>query len=475
MPLKIEGRRWTLHAAWLIALTLATAQPALALNTADAKHLLLRTGFGATAAEAAALQGKSRAEAVRFLLDGVHTEAVTAPPAWVAGPGPAFPRLGKLPPDARRAARLTINGQGDELKVWWYDEMLATPSPLTERLTLFWHNHFTSSLRKTRAPVLHFRQNALLRREALGSFAVLLGEISRDPVMLDYLDNRANRWRAPNENFARELLELFTLGEGHYTEQDIKEAARALTGWTTGPDRDRFVFNPNVHDPDDKTFLGRTGRFTGDDILRILLEQPRTAEFLVEKLWREFVSPDPDRAEVARIAEGLRRSGYQLKPTLEALLMSDAFWAEANRGELIKSPVELLVGTGRALPYLELRGSDLAPVGRRLGQNVFDPPNVKGWPGHTVWINTDTLLAREQFLRRAVARNLAGDASNASDASNDADASDASQLPHDQCGAIEAELAPLLLARAPVHAARPRAPACVRLRTLFLDPTYQLK
>ena len=388
--------------ALVIALPLAAlaAEPARALDAADARHLLARTGFGATLDEAAALAPLSRVQAVDKILDGARREAATPGPEWLAAKEPAFPVLTGLDADARKALQDKTNARAQELKAWWYGEMLATPSPITERMTLFWHNHFTSSLRKSRSPVLHYRQNALLRREGLGNFATLLREVSRDPVMLDYLDNRLNRWERPNENFARELLELFTLGEGHYSERDIKEAARAFTGWTTDRERERFVDNVRIHDPDSKTFLGRTGRFDGDDILKIILQQPRVAEFVTEKLWREFVSPTPDAKEVKRLAAIFRDGNYEIKPLMRALLTSDAFWAAKNRGELIKSPVEFLVGTVRFFKETPADGDALARYSRRFGQDVFDPPNVKGWPGHTAWISTDSLLAREQFLQR---------------------------------------------------------------------------
>jgi len=463
----------------IVALPLAAVGPALALDAADARHLLARTGFGATIEEAAALAPLNRDQAVRQIFDGARREAVTPGPEWLAAKEPAFSALGRLNADDRKAQQDKTNRQVQELKGWWFDEMLATPSPFTERMTLFWHNHFTSSLRKTRSPVLHYRQNALLRREGLGSFATLLREVSRDPVMLDYLDNRLNRWERPNENFARELLELFTLGEGHYSERDIKEAARAFTGWTTDQGRERFVDNVRIHDPDSKTFLGRTGRFDGDDILKIILQQPRTAEFVAEKLWREFVSPTPDKAEIKRLAAVFRDGNYEIKPLMLALLTSDAFWAQKNRGELIKSPVELLVGTVRFFKETPADGESLARYGRRLGQDVFDPPNVKGWAGYTAWISTDTLLAREQFLQRLLRGDRLGPAqpgmANTARRPPMLPAATDESMAGAKGVALEAELAALLLAKSAVNPPAADAPARARLAALFLDPVYQLK
>ena len=278
--------------------------------------------------------------------------------------------------------------------------MRVTGSPLTERMTLFWHNHFVSSEQKVRSPQLMYRQNALLRRHALGSFADLTHAIARDPAMVIYLDNASNRKGQPNENFAREVMELFTLGEGRYTEQDIKEAARAFTGWSIDPDRGEFLFREPAHDDGFKTVLGKSGNLKGDDVLNILLAHPATAEHIVQKLWREFVSPVPDAAEVKRIARVFRDSRYDVKAALRAMLTSDAFYAKENRGTLVKSPVELVVGS---LRQFRVTAGDMLPFAvttAQLGQNLFAPPNVKGWPGGVAWINSTTLLRRKQFLEQ---------------------------------------------------------------------------
>ena len=290
--------------------------------------------------------------------------------------------------------------RGLALKGWWLTEMLTTDSQLTERMTLFWHNHFTSSLQKVRDAGLMYRQNLLLRKYALGSFADMLRAVARDPAMLVYLDSATNRRGQPNENFAREVMELFTLGEGRYGESDIKEAARAFTGWSIDPASGEFLWRPFQHDAGMKTVLGRSGDFQGEDVIEILLAQPATAEFVVGKLWKEFVSPQPDPAEVARIARVFRASGYQIKPVLRELLLGAAFWAPENRGALVKSPVELVVGT---LRQFDVAFSDPLPfvlLLRNLGQDILSPPNVKGWPGGEAWIDTRTLLARKQFLER---------------------------------------------------------------------------
>ena len=297
--------------------------------------------------------------------------------------------------------------EGLELRGWWVHEMLVTPSPLTERMTLFWHNHFVSAQPKVRISRLMYRQNVTLRENALGNFGALLHAIARDPAMVVYLDSAQNRRGAPNENFAREVMELFTLGEGHYSEADVKEAARAFTGWSIDRESGMFMFRPRLHDGGVKTVLGHTGRLDGDAVLDLFLARPETAEFIVAKLWREFVSPDPDPAEVARIAQRFRASNYEIKVALASLFASDAFYAPANRGVLVKSPVELVVGTLRQLELAPDSAVPFAIATAGMGQNLFSPPNVKGWPGGDAWINTTTLLARKQFLDR-VTRSDAG-------------------------------------------------------------------
>ncbi len=370
-----------------------------ALGREAARHLLNRTGFDAQPARIEALAQLSRRDAVESVLAATSTTARTAPPAW-AGEFVSPRRARDLTDAERKAFQRELREHALELKGWWVAEMLATPSPLTERMTLFWHNHFTSSLQKVRSGTLMYRQNVLLRRHALGNFAAMLKGVSRDPAMLVYLDSATNRRGQPNENFAREVMELFTLGEGHYTEADIREAARAFTGWSIDRDSGEFLWRPRAHDPGPKTVLGRTGEFQGDDVLDLLLARPETAEFVTAKLWKEFVSPEPDRQEVRRIAAAFRSSGYDIKTALRALLTSEAFFAEPNRGALVKSPVEFVVGTMR---QFNVGYSDPLPLTlllRTLGQDLFSPPNVKGWPGGDAWINSTTLLARRQFLER---------------------------------------------------------------------------
>ncbi len=370
-----------------------------AMGPDEARHLLMRTSFAAPPSEVKTFAALSRAEAVERLLAQARTEPLTRPPAELDQWTPRSELRSLSEQDRRAWLRQTIF-QGQELRTWWFGEMLATSSPFTERMTLFWHNHFVSSLQKVRPTRLIYRQNLLLRSHALGNFRQLLHAISRDPAMLLYLDNASNRKGQPNENFAREVMELFTLGEGHYSEQDVKEAARAFTGWGVDGGTGEFVFRPNVHDDGMKTVLGRSGPLGGADVLDILLEQPQTAELIVRKLWREFVSPSPDAREVARIAAEFRRASYDIRVPVRALLTSNAFYAPANRASLVKSPVELLVGTLRQFEFEVADPYPFVVMSRQLGQDLMAPPNVKGWPGGEHWINAGTLLTRKQILER---------------------------------------------------------------------------
>jgi uncharacterized protein (DUF1800 family) len=383
----------------LLALVLPIAAQA-AMGPDDARHLLNRAGFGANPREIAEYAQLGRAEAVDRLLAGTRTTANMPVPDWVREPVTPPRVLRNASQEERRAFQAQEIRRGFDLRTWWVGEMLATPSQLTERMTLFWHNHFVSSQQKVRYTRLMYEQNVLLRRHATGNFGALLHAAAKDPAMVIYLDSASNRKGKPNENFAREVMELFTLGEGHYIETDIREAARAFTGWSVDLDTAEFKFRPFLHDDGPKTVLGRTGSFDGDAVLDILLAQGATAEFITAKLWREFVSPDPDPAEVKRIAARFRAARYDIKGALRELFLSNAFWAAENRAALVKSPVDLVVGTMRSLDFRVGDPLPLALVIAGLGQNLFSPPNVKGWPGGEAWINSSTLLARKQFAER---------------------------------------------------------------------------
>jgi uncharacterized protein (DUF1800 family) len=370
----------------------------------QARHLLVRTGFAPTQSEVDKIVGQSAQRAVADVIAAAAAhKAIYAAPDFVSQPPPIPNRLLKSK-DEQQAQRQQQQREGLDLKVWWIREMLESPTPLAERMTLFWHNHFATSLQKVNRSQAMWRQHQLLRENALGSFSTLLHGIAKDPAMLVYLDGDNNKKEAPNENFAREVMELFTLGEasqgGGYTEQDIKEVARAFTGWSVDREDFTFKFRRPVHDSGSKTVLGRTGLFDGGDVLNIMLAQPACAQFIVTKLWLEFVSPKPDVAEVKRIAQRLSQNNYAISGALVDVLTTQAFWDDSNRGSLIKSPVDLVVGTVRQFGF---RYSDVMPFvlkTAQLGQNLLFPPNVKGWPGHTDWINTTTLLERKRYTEQ---------------------------------------------------------------------------
>ncbi len=386
-----------LAAAWGCALA--------SMGADDARHLLNRTGFDARLEEVDAFAKLTRREAVDRLLEGTRATARTPLPAGVAE-WVSPRRIRELPADERKGAQMQARELGLELRGWWVAEMLATDSPLTERMTLFWHNHFATSLQKVRSTALMQRQNALLRRHAFGSFGEMLHAVSRDPAMLVYLDAARSRRGQPNENFAREVMELFTLGEGRYTERDVKEAARAFTGWSLDPDTGEYLFRAMLHDDGEKTVLGRTGAWRGEDVLDILLARPETAEFIAGKLFREFVAPvaqsERDKRDVLRVARQFRESGYSIRAALREMLSTESFWAPENRAALVKSPAELVAGTLRQFRIEVRDAAPFAIVMRNLGQDLFAPPNVKGWPGGEAWINSRTLLARRQFLDRVL-------------------------------------------------------------------------
>lgn len=281
------------------------------------------------------------------------------------------------------------------LKAWWLYRLLNSANPLREKLTLMWHNHFATSYAKVNNVSLMAQQNDLFRAQAWGDFRQLLPAVARDPAMLVWLDGSANRRRRPNENFAREVMELFALGLGHYTERDIQEAARAFTGWQL---RDGvFWFNVSQHDAGTKTIFGRTGRFTGADVLELCLEHPACPRWLAYKLLRQFVSDEPSAALIDRVAGSFTRHKLQVRPVLFELATSAEFFAEEHCQALIKSPVELVVGTLRTAVQRVVLPA-VVELLSRLGQDLFEPPTVKGWEGGRQWIQTSTWIARWNFL-----------------------------------------------------------------------------
>ncbi len=393
--------KYLLVSLLFISLTVTAAPKYVDISLA--KHVLGRVAFSVSVDELPKYTQQPYNQFIQGLLSQSNTNPITPPPSWTKD---ALLRVNKsMSQEQKKTVRKKLREQSGELKTWWYREMIQTANPVNEWMTLFWHNHFTSSLQKVKSPLLLYKQNELLRQHAMGNFAVLLQAIAKDPAMLVYLDNRSNRKKKPNENFARELLELFTLGEGHYTESDIKAAAKAFTGWGISKNAE-FVFKKKQHDNSVKTFMGRSGNLDGDDIINVLLSDPQTALFLTEKLWRALVSDDINSAatkkESHRLANVLRQASYEIKPWLLAMLNSAGFLDEKNRGSLIKSPVDFLVGFFKQFS-LPLNDANILPkASKQIGQDIFDPPNVKGWPGGKNWITSNTLLLRQQYLNRGL-------------------------------------------------------------------------
>ena len=311
------------------------------------------------------------------------------------GGAAGVPRLRRadLTPEQRKLQNQGLRDAFNNMSTTWMDRMASSPAQLREKMTLFWHGHFACRVRQP-GPALSLHNTT--RQYALGNFPDLLLAVSQEPAMLQFLNNQQNRKEHPNENFAREVMELFTLGRGNYSETDVKEAARAFTGW--GYDyQGNFRFRERDHDVGPKTFLGRTGNFTGEQVLKIILEQPAAATFLTTKIYRFFVNEVPNPAHIEPLAIVFRQSGYDLADLLERMFSADWFYAPANVGTHIKSPVELLAGLRRTLNLKIDNEQSLLGYQRALGQNLFQPPNVAGWPGGRSWIDSSSLLLRLQL------------------------------------------------------------------------------
>ena len=302
-------------------------------------------------------------------------------------------RIAEMKPERFGSNRL------ERLQGWWLYRMLHSPHPLLERCTLFWHDHFATSFAKVSKLDLMFGQNRLLRRHALGKFEPFLQAVSRDPAMLVWLDSSKNVKGKPNENYAREIMELFSLGVGNYSERDIREAARAFTGWATF--NGRYEFIATQHDDGTKTVLGQTGKLNGDDVVRILMKQPACARFLVGKLFAEFISETerPPEKLLAPLVERFRKSNYDVRDCVATMLWSNLFFSRHAYRARIKSPVEFVVATLAAFDA-RVGQESLALAMQGMGQELFAPPSVKGWDGGKAWLNTATLLARHNFAAK---------------------------------------------------------------------------
>ena len=398
----------------------------------DTAHLLRRAGFGADPAAIKAAAAAGIDATTNTLL---HPEAV---PEHLNDAQTLSSLAGLLPEPKNGGTPVQA------VKMWWVHRMIVSPRPLQEKMTLFWHGHFTSKDGGMQGDLL-YRQNQLFRANALGNFRTLTLAVSRDPEMLRYLNGNQNYKAHPNENYGRELMELYTCGIGNYTEDDVRAAARAFSGWNERGGE--FYFNARQHDNDPKTFLGKTGNWNGDDIVDILVAHPGTAKRLCTQLWEYFAYPDPEPQVLTALTETYYSSGYDLRAVMSRILRSQAFYSEKARLAVIKSPAQYVVGSVKMLGLssaVELSVSDITPAnemayqpaattmpaapapamptltapavtrpqaaGRKLailaglpgamrsmGQDLLAPPTVKGWDGGEAWINTSTLLARINF------------------------------------------------------------------------------
>jgi uncharacterized protein (DUF1800 family) len=364
-----------------------------------AAHLLNRATFAPLPAEIDRVVADGLEKSVDRLLSVDSNPDNDAPPAT---PDPAEhshqESTAGLTPAQRKQKEQDLNKANhdsmEQFRGWWIGRMATSQMPLREKLTLFWHGHFTSSAEDVKSARLMFNQNEFFRKHCLADFRTLLLGISRDPAMLRYLDNNTNRRQHPNENYARELMELFTLGIGNYTEDDVKAAARAFTGWSF--EGEEFVFHRREHDDGEKTYLGETGNWDGTDAIDIILKQPATGRFMATKFLKYFVADNPEPAVVEAVAESLRTNKYEFKPVLREIFTSAYFYSPHVYRLQIKSPAQLVVGSVR-LVNAPVNGKAMAVTMRELGQDLLYPPTVKGWDGGETWINTTTLLLRYNY------------------------------------------------------------------------------
>ena len=366
-------------------------------NRLKNQHLLWRSAFGPMAENAASLDNISQKNLWALLVKTsdkpVEKIEVTKNPADEYMMGMTDPKeIQKkiADPELRKKLREQSRDDLKTMNITWLNTMINSEAQLREKMSLFWHGHFACRIQNS-----FFQQELLhiVRSNALGSFADMLKAVSKSPAMLQFLNNQQNRKSHPNENFAREVMELFTMGRGNYTENDVKEAARAFTGWAFNP-KGEFVFRKNQHDEGSKTFLGQTGNYNGDDILNILLENKQTANYISQKVYRYFVNENANDTNQQWLSKRFYSNNYNIAKLLEDIYTSDWFYEEKNIGIKIKSPVELLAGVRRLLPMQMENDQSQLLFQRALGQILFYPPNVAGWPGGKSWIDSSSLMLR---------------------------------------------------------------------------------
>ncbi|MDP4265019.1 MAG: DUF1800 domain-containing protein [Bacteroidota bacterium] len=366
-------------------------------NQQKNQHLLWRAGFGPAVEQLGDLSKFSPHQFYKALVKASDKkpEYINVADNYLQGLMMGVDQAGKMEKkelsaeDRKKMQQLSREGIRN-LNLYWLKEMVNSGAQLREKMAFFWHGHFAC-----RNLNIFYQQGMLdiIRRNSLGNFGDLLKEVSKSAAMLNFLNNQQNRKDHPNENFAREVMELFTLGRGNYTEHDIKESARAFTGWGANV-QGEFVFRKFQHDAGTKTVLGHTGEFDGDEVLDILLEQKQTAKYISQKIYRFFVNEQPDTAKIEWLADRFYKNSYDISKLLEDIFTSDWFYDEKNIGVKIKSPVELLAGIQRMLPMTLENEEALMLLQRVLGQLLFYPPNVAGWPGGKTWIDSSTLMMR---------------------------------------------------------------------------------
>lgn len=364
-------------------------------NQVKNQHLLWRAGFGPAVEQLTELSKFTPAQYYKAIV-----KASDKKPAYINVASEDLINMYEDLMDAGKRSKLSAEDRRNlarrqreavrDLNIYWLKEMVASPAQLREKMAFFWHGHFAS-----RNQNIFYNQLLLhaIRENALGDFGTLLREVSHSASMLYFLNNQQNRKGRPNENFAREVMELFTLGRGNYTENDIKEAARAFTGWTANG-RGEFVFRKNFHDEDSKTFFGKKGNFDGDDILKMLLKNKQTAKYITHKIYRFFVNENIDQKITDHLADKFYKSDYDISNLMEEIFTSDWFYSEKNIGARIKSPIELLAGIQRMVPMKLDNDNSLMQLQKLLGQQLLYPPNVAGWPGGKSWIDSSTLMTR---------------------------------------------------------------------------------
>lgn len=356
------------------------------------KHLLWRAGFGPAAGQYAHLAAKDTQSLLADLFKSYNfTEIRYATPDLPDTPANMMDSQSAA--DRKKEMQKTYSKQNNELNLAFLDRMIHDEDQLREKMAFFWHGHFACRVNN---PQYNRQLLNIIRKNALGSFRDLLFEVSQSPAMLNFLNNQQNKKDHPNENFAREVMEIFTMGRGNYTENDIREGARAFTGWSYDKEGN-FQEKVKVHDEGVKTFLGKTGNFNGADVLNIILDRKATAHFITAKIYRFFVNEKMDEGVIDELSEGFYHSGYDIQKLMKTIFSSSWFYDRRNMGNRIKSPIELMAGISRTLPMTVQNPENLIVYQKLLGQMLLYPPNVSGWPSGKSWIDSSTLMLRLQI------------------------------------------------------------------------------